>query len=61
MNSAKEEYKSVLDYKYIDNVKILQTILSQRLQPEHLNPIINLVYSSRPSATQKERETIRVN
>ena len=48
--------KSVPEFKLIDNAKILQSILSRRLQPEQFNAVINMVYAMRPSATSQEVE-----
>lgn len=53
--------KSMIDYKIIDHLKIFQTILLRRLQPEQFNAVINTMYATRPSATSQEFETALVN
>lgn len=52
--------KEVEDYKILDNLKILQTILLTQLPPERSNGIVNLVYVARPSATCQEIQSALV-
>lgn len=51
---------SMIDYKMIDHLKIIQSILLRRLQPEQINSVINMMNACRPSATKDERETALV-
>lgn len=60
-DSTEIENDPMQDYKFIDNMKLLQAVLSHRMPPEHLNPIINLVYSLRPSSKESEMKTVQVN
>lgn len=55
-----ERSKALPEYKLIDNIKILQAIFSRELPPERFNGLINLIYSTRPSATTKEIENALV-
>lgn len=55
-----ERSKALPEYKLIDNIKILQSIFSRELPPERFNGLINLIYSTRPSAATKEIENALV-
>lgn len=56
MNRIKEEAKSTPECTATDHLKILQTILLRRLQPEQFNAVINMMYAFLPSATSEEIE-----
>lgn len=51
-----ESFISMVDYKIVDHLKIFQSILLRRLQPEQINSVVNMMYTTRPSATKNERE-----
>ena len=55
METVKKISKTVPEFKLIDNLKILQSILSRRLQPEQFNAV-NMLYVLRPNATSQEIE-----
>lgn len=60
VNDFEIRSKTVPDYKILDNVRILQTILSKHLPAERSNGIIDLIYVARPSATSEEIQSALV-
>lgn len=53
---VKEHSKSEPDYKCVDSMHIINTILSRELPAERFGGIINIILAMRPSATTKEIE-----
>lgn len=56
VDDVKKHSKSVEDYKTLDGMHILHTILSRDLPPERFGAIINLILSTRPSASTEDIE-----
>lgn len=56
VETVKEQCKMDPDYKTVDGMHVLHTILLRELPPERIGGIINLVLSTRPSATTEEIE-----
>lgn len=56
VNTVKIYSKMVSDFKLIDNVKILQTVLLKQLPPKRCNGLINLIYATRRSAKERKVE-----
>lgn len=56
LGTVKEQCKMDPDYKTVDGMHVLHTILLRELPPERIGGLINLVLSTRPSATTEEIE-----
>lgn len=56
MDDVKEYSKSVQDYKSLDSMHILHSILLRDLPQERFGAIINLILATRPSASTEEIE-----
>lgn len=53
---VKEQCKMDPDYKSVDSMHVVHTILSRELPPERIGALINLMLIMRPSATNEEIE-----
>lgn len=56
VETVKEQCKMDPDYKSVDSMHVVHTILSRELPPERFGAIINLMLTMRPSATTEEIE-----
>lgn len=45
----------------VDNLQIIQSLLSKQLPPEQFNGVINLFLAFRPNATEEEIQNAVVN
>lgn len=61
VNTMKDHSKVVPEHKLIDNVKIFQTLLLKQLPAERCNGLINLIYATRPNATESEIQSALVH
>lgn len=58
---VKKHSKSEPDYKLVDSMHILHTILSRQLPPERIGGIINLNLATRPSSSTEDVEEALVS